>query len=96
MTKFGRGLLSISLLRDELYIIEQIDGSDDIAFRIDSHYLNYLSNEIITQILMTQGINSTSLKTILNASLCNFKKLKDILLSGNLNSFCHTAIDLLS
>ncbi|RTL00625.1 MAG: hypothetical protein EKK57_06740 [Proteobacteria bacterium] len=99
IAKFGRGSLNVSLLRDELYIIEQIDGSDDFAFRIEHNYnsyLYYLSNEITTHILMQQGINSTSLKKILNANLCNFEKLKDIFLSGNLNSFCNAAVELLS
>lgn len=96
ISKFGRGLLDISLLRDKLYIIEQIDGSDDIAFRIEHNsYLYHLSNEITSHILMQQGVNSNSLKTILNANLCNFEKLKDILLSGNLNSFCYAASVLL-
>lgn len=58
IAKFGRGSLNVSLLRDELYIIEQIDGSDDFAFRIEHNYnsyLYYLSNEITTHILMQQG-----------------------------------------
>lgn len=96
VTKFGRGLLNISLLRDRLYIIEQIDDSDDFAFRRENSYVYHLSNEITAHIFMRQGINSTSLGTILSTNLCNFEKLKDILLSGNLNSFCHAAIDLLS
>lgn len=95
ITKFGRGLLNINLLRD-LYIIEQIEESNDFAFRIENSYLYYLSNEITAHIFMRQGINNTLLRTILSANLCNFEKLKDILLSGNLNRFCHTAIDLLS
>ncbi|RTL11818.1 MAG: hypothetical protein EKK54_06375 [Neisseriaceae bacterium] len=57
VTKFGRGLLSISLLCNELYIIEQLDGSDDFAFRIEHNsYLYFLSNEISARILMLQGM----------------------------------------
>jgi hypothetical protein len=58
ITKFGRGLLSISLLRDELYIIEQVDDSDNFVFHIENSYLYDLSNEITAHILMRQWINS--------------------------------------
>lgn len=96
VTKFGRGLLNINLLL-ELHIVERIEYSDDFAFCIERNsYLYDLSNEISAHILMLQGINSTSLRTILSANLCNFEKLKNILLSGNLNSFCYAAVELLS
>lgn len=96
ITKFGRGLLDVNLLRDELFIIEQINDLDKFVFLTNSFYLDCLGNEITAHILMQQGVNSASLKTILNANLCDFEKLKDILLLSNLNGLCHAALDLLS